>query len=289
MHHPAAAAVGVALYCKRDDLYGWERGSPLQGNKVRKLLPLLQRPDLPGRTVVSFGGAYSNHVAALGAAGRRFGFTTRFFIRGEAVRNPMLDQVRKGGSELHFLSRSTYRRKHEPAVLASLGIGPGELLIPEGGTTPAALSTTSEIFREVCTQLGHAPDYLCVSAGTGGTAAGITAAAHGSPTHVEVYPALKGNWMGRQLMYLLEGREATENLEVVTEYHGGGYGKFLPRWSIHTPPGAGAKRADIGEAGLPPLEPVYTAKLFTGVLDRLVRGCYPAGSEVVVVHTGGIY
>lgn len=279
----------MTLYCKRDDLYAWERGSPLQGNKIRKLLPLLRRADLPGRRVVSFGGAYSNHVAALSAAGLRFGFTTRFFIRGEAIDNAVLNQVRKGGSELHFLSRSEYRRKHDPTLLATLGIDPADIVIPEGGTTPAALASTGEIFLEVCAQLGQAPHYLCVSAGTGGTAAGILAAALGSPTRIEVYPALKGNWMGEQLASLLDGREATENLAVMTEYHGGGYGKFPPQWRLVTPAGALAKRVDLGDPELPPLEPVYTAKLFTGVLDRLRRGCYPAGSAVVVIHTGGIY
>ncbi len=287
--HPAAAEAGVRLYCKRDDLYGWEPGSPLQGNKVRKLFPLLSRPDLPGRSVVSFGGPYSNHVAALSAAGSRFGFSTRFFIRGEAVRNPMLDQARTAGSHLAFISRSDYRRKHDPDFLRSLGVGAAEFVVPEGGTRPGCLTATGELFHEVRQQLGTAPDYLCVSAGTGGTAAGILSAASGSDTRVEVFPALKGDWMRKEILHLLADGGAHASLHVVTDYHCGGYGKFLPAWKLSVPPGRTALHADIGEPGLPPLEPVYTAKLFAGVLDRLRHGRYPPGSSVVVVHTGGIY
>ncbi len=287
--HPAAAEAGVRLYCKRDDLYGWEPGSPLQGNKVRKLFPLLSRPDLPGRSVVSFGGPYSNHVAALSAAGSRFEFSTRFFIRGEAVRNPVLDLARAAGSDLHFLTRGDYRRKHDPAFLRTLGIVAEDILVPEGGTNPDALAAVADLYPEICRQLGAAPDYLCLSAGTGGTAAGILAAAAGSATRVEVFPALKGDWMRKEILHLLADGGAHASLHVVTDYHCGGYGKFLPAWKLSVPPGRTALHADIGEPGLPPLEPVYTAKLFAGVLDRLRHGRYPPGSSVVVVHTGGIY
>ena len=279
----------MRLFCKRDDRYGWEPGSPLQGNKVRKLLPLLSRPDLAGRTVVSFGGPYSNHVAALSAAGRYFGFATRFYIRGEAVSNPVLDRACAEGSTLLFLTRSDYRRKQDPGFLASLGIGPEDILVGEGGTSPASLATTAEIYHEIRAQLGAPPDYLCVSAGTGGTAAGMVSAAAGSTTRVEVYPALKGGWMGAEILRLLGGREGGDRLTVVNDYHCGGYGQFPAGWTLAVPPTCTAARADIGEVGLPPLEPVYTAKLFTGVLDRLRRGVYAPGSSVVVVHTGGIY
>ena len=290
LHHPAAAAAGVALYCKRDDLYRFAVGSPLQGNKIRKLAPYLPAAaDLRGRTFVSFGGAYSNHLAALSAAGRRFGFATRFYVRGEAVSNPTLDYLRRSGSELHFISRTAYRRKTDPSFLSSLNLGEKDLLIPEGGSTPAALPHAGAVFSETVDALDRPPDVFCLSAGTGCTAAAIAIAAAPYPTSVEVFPALRGDWMREEIERWMPTGVSRERLRVVEDYAFGGYGKFPSSWQLTTPPGALAKRAEIGESGLPPLEPVYTAKLFAGVLDRLRKGQYSRGSTLVVYHSGGIY
>lgn len=289
LRHPAAEAAGVRLFVKRDDLYAWSPGSPLQGNKVRKLSHLLSAPGLAGSRVVSFGGAYSNHVAALSAAGARFGFPTRFFIRGEHVRNPVLDFAAAYGSELTFLSRADYRRKSDPLFLKSLGITPTETLIPEGGTSRKMLPDAGKVFLETCAQLGAPPDHFCLSAGTGGTAAAVVQAASGTGTQIEVFPALRGDWMRSEILGLLSPDPGRPPLSIYPEYAGRGYARFDRRWKLSTPPGAMALRADIGEPGLPPLEPVYTAKLFTGLLDRLRRGAYASGSTVVALHTGGIY
>lgn len=274
------------LYCKRDDRYARAADSPLQGNKLRKLRPLLERDDLSGRTVRSFGGAYSNHLAALAAAGRTYGFGTHFYVRGEAVTNPTLAYVRSCGSQLTFIDRAAYRRRHEPEFLGRLAVDTTSVWVPEGGTTPAALVPVGEVFTETRQQLGGPPDVFCLSAGTGGTAAGVLRASNPSCA-IEVYPALRGNWMQDALEVLLS--PLPPNLRLVTDYHFGGYAKFPADWRLYTPPSAIAKRADIGEPGLPPLEPVYTAKLFAGVLDRLRKGVYPPGSTIVVLHTGGIY
>ncbi|NJB86463.1 1-aminocyclopropane-1-carboxylate deaminase [Lewinella marina] len=284
-----ATAAGVALYVKRDDHYAWAPHDPLQGNKVRKLAPLLNRTDLDGRTVVSFGGAFSNHVAALSAAGVRFGFRTRFYIRGEAVRNLTLDFVARNGSQLTFVDRTTYRQKHHPEVQREIGITADEIVVPEGGTQPSALPFVGAVYGETVKQLGRAPDYFCLSAGTGGTAAGVVAAASGGRTRVEVYPALRGNWMRSEIESWLPPGTDTGHLDVITGYAFGGYGKFPTDWRLYTPEGAIAKRADLGDQLLPPLEPVYTAKLFTGVLHRLARGEYPRGASLVILHSGGIY
>lgn len=280
----------MALYCKRDDLYAFDPASPLQGNKVRKLRPYLAAPEaLRGRTIVSFGGAYSNHLAALSAAGRRFGFFTRFLVRGEPVSNPTLDYIRANGSDLRFVSRSDYRRKNDPEFLQALSVGPQDLVIPEGGGTAASLIHAGAPFSESVVQLGRVPDYFCLSAGTGCTAAGIVAAAEQCPAKIEVFPALRGDWM-RGAIEAWMGRPIPANkLEVVKEFTFGGYGKFPGHWKLYTPPGCLAKRADVGMQDLPPLDPVYTAKLFVGVLERIRLGAYPRKSTVVVLHTGGIY
>ncbi|WP_116126489.1 pyridoxal-phosphate dependent enzyme [Lewinella sp. IMCC34183] len=284
---PEITARGLRCFVKRDDRYAFEPGSPLQGNKVRKLSPLLRRSDLAGRTVVTFGGAYSNHVAALAAAGERFGFRTSFLIRGEPVRNPVLDFAAARGGELRFLDRTTYRLRDDAATLRQLVPDPDHIIVPEGGTSTASLPLTGELFHETVRQLGYAPDYFCLSAGTGGTAAGVVAAAAGTTTHVEVFPALRGEWMAETIRRQMGNARA--EFSVFSRYAGRGYAKFPAHWQLHRPAGALATRADIGVAGLPPLEPVYTAKLFTGVLDRVSAGAYPSGAVIVVAHTGGIY
>jgi len=156
--------------------------------------------------------------------------------------------------------------------------------IPEGGTSPEAIQSVGRLFGEIVDQLGFPPGYLCVSAGTGGTAAGLIAAA-APDTRIEVYPALKGHWMTDEISTLLPPTAPT-NWTCVHDYHFGGYGKFPQHWIV--PTNGLAKRAFL-QNGLPPLEPIYTAKLFAGVLDRVGAGLYPAGSSLVVVCTGGIY
>ncbi|THH40499.1 1-aminocyclopropane-1-carboxylate deaminase/D-cysteine desulfhydrase [Neolewinella litorea] len=289
LHHPAAEAAGVQLFVKRDDHYSWEPLDPLQGNKVRKLAPLLARDDLRGRMVVSFGGAYSNHVAALSSAGRRFGFRTRFYIRGEAVRNPTLDLVTRNGSTLHFLDRTAYRRKHDPDFQRVIGLRTEEIVVPEGGSQRESLPYAGAVYAETVDQLGTAPDYFCLSAGTGGTAAGVLLAAYGSPTRVEVFPALRGDWMAKEIRNWLTAPEALTGLDLITDFSFGGYARFPAAWRLYTPAGSVATRAEIKEPLLPPLEPVYTAKLFAGVLHRISAGYYPRGGTVVILHSGGIY
>ena len=290
LDHPAATTAGVELYCKRDDLYRFAAGSPLQGNKIRKLAPYLAAPSsLRGRTLVSFGGPFSNHLAALSAAGRRYGFATRFYVRGEAVSNPTLDYIRRSGSALHFLSRSDYRRKNDADFLASLRVGVDDVLLPEGGSTQGAMPFAGAAFSETVDALGRPPDVFCLSAGTGCTAAAVVTAARAYPTTVEVFPSLRGDWMRGEIEGWTKSAIRQDKLRVVEGYAFGGYGKFPPSWSLTTPPGALAKRADIGEPGLPPLEPVYTAKVFAGVLDRIRSGVYTRGSTLVVYHSGGLY
>lgn len=284
------------MYCKRDDLYTPAPGTALQGNKVRKLEGFLQAA-LAAKTrplLVSFGGAFSNHLSALATAGRLYDLPVVIFVRGEEVANSLLDRAVADGARLIHLSRADYRRKNEEdwllarrAELAEMfELAPENVwLIAEGGTDPGSARNVGKLYDEVVDNLGHPPDYLCISAGTGGSAAGVIQAAD-PLTRVEVFPALKGDWMAGEIIKLLPGYFAG-NWTTVTDYHFGGYGKFPAEWL--SPSSGLAKRVVIGEPGLPPLEPVYTAKLFYGVLDRIRKGLYPAGSKVVVVHTGGIY
>jgi 1-aminocyclopropane-1-carboxylate deaminase len=294
--HPAATAAGINLYCKRDDLYTLAPGTALQGNKVRKLEGFLEAALAADQkpVLVSFGGAYSNHLSALSTAGRLYGLRVVMYVRGEEADNPLLDRARAEGAELRHLSRTEYRRKNEEAWLKEKQLELARKhnlpidsiwFIAEGGTCPGSARNVGKLYAEVVAELGAVPDYLCLSAGTGGSAAGIIGAA-AAATRVEVFPALKGSWMVDEIKQFLSPA-SSDNWTTITDYHFGGYGKFPKDWIISSE--GLAKLADIGEPGLPPLEPIYTAKLFCGVLDRIRKGHYPTGSSVVVVHTGGIY
>jgi len=294
--HPTAREQGVRLFCKRDDLYSLAPGTALQGNKVRKLLPILKAALTASSKPVlcSFGGAYSNPLAALATAGKRYDLPVVLFVRGEEVDNALLQDAAAKGAHLIRLSRTDYRLRNDSAWLASqqrqlavtFDLPLNQIwMIPEGGSTAAGILNCGTAYREALSQLGAPPDYFCLSAGTGGTAAGILQATDPA-TRVIVFPALKGNWMAGEIRKLLP-HEVTENWELISDFHFGGYGKFPKEWIIPT---AGlAKRAAIDEPGLPPLEPIYSAKLFSGVLARLRAGFYRRGSKVVVLHCGGIY
>lgn len=295
LDHPVAQTAGVRLYVKRDDLYSPAPGTAFQGNKVRKLLPLLDGIHILPFTplLVSFGGAYSNHLSALATAGKLYDIPVVVYVRGAEVDNPLLRQAAADGAILIRISRAEYRLKNDPAwqelrrkELAALypEYTANVWLIPEGGTSQQAVKAMSSLYSEIQLQQRRAPDYICLSAGTGGTAAGLILAA--SPkTQVEVFPALKGKWMTQEISKWLP-KDHPVPWSCISDYHFGGYGKFPAEWIVDTP--GLAKRASIGP-GLPPLEPIYTAKLFYGVLDRIRQGVYPVGSTIVVVHTGGIY
>ena len=295
IHHPAAKAAGVTLYCKRDDQYSPAPGTALQGNKVRKLSRVIKQALATARPplLVSFGGAFSNHLSALATAGRLYQIPVVVYVRGEEVDNPILSQAEKDGAHLIKLSRSEYRRKGDDhwvtqrrRELSRKFDRPESQIwfIPEGGTTALAIASMADLYREISNQLGRTPSYVCVSAGTGGTAAGLILGANPA-TRIEVYPALKGSWMTGVIQQWLPADHAVQ-WSCVPDYHFGGYGRFPSGWVIDSP--GRATRALIGPE-LPPLEPVYTAKLFAGVLDRLAKGVYPEGSTVVLIHTGGIY
>ncbi|MBC6996108.1 pyridoxal-phosphate dependent enzyme [Neolewinella lacunae] len=296
-NHPAAAAAGVRLYVKRDDLLTPAPGTALQGNKVRKLggilTAALEQREPP--VLASFGGAYSNHLSALATAGRLFSIPIVLYVRGEEADNAVLTRARADGAHLIPLSRTEYRMKGQAEWLAARSSDlaqayqrPAEQIwwLPEGGTTAESALQTGALYPEIVNDLhGQVPDFLCLSAGTGGTAAGVIAAAQ-PPTRIEVFPALKGDWMSASIRALLPNPDQG-NWSLITDYHFGGYGKFPEAWRMASP--GIATRAALPEPGLPPLEPIYTAKLFFGVLDRLRRRVYPAGSTVVIIHSGGIY
>ncbi|MCJ8164717.1 pyridoxal-phosphate dependent enzyme [Pontibacter sp. E15-1] len=275
---PLLDAHGVELWVKREDLLH----PTISGNKWRKLKYNLQEATRQGHhTLLTFGGAYSNHIAATAAAGQEFGFDTIGVIRGEEhlPLNPTLQFAISCGMQLQYISREQYRQKDEPAFLQELSEQYSKpYIIPEGGTNNLAVQGCTEIIQDI----NQDYDYICCAAGTGGTAAGIIAGLKGEK-QVLVFPALKGgDFLQKEiqeLIYTYCGQEFS-NGHLITDYHFGGYAKIKPELM--------AFMQAFQEQHHIPLEPIYTGKMLFGLFDLIRQGYFPKGSHIVAIHTGGL-
>ncbi len=280
---PSLVEFGHSIYLKRDDLLRiGGSDSPLQGNKCRKLLPNLAAARATGFTrILSFGGAYSNHLAALAAAGRVYDLETIGIVRGEPVDNPTLFRARADGMQLHFVSRTNYRRRGDIAYQRELlqGFGPAYLL-PEGGANDLAMKGCREIVREVRAELPDGFDYLAVSIGTGGTFGGVLKETVIQPGgKVLGFPALKGNFWDTQLAPYINN-SPTNRFQLYPHYHQGGFARWTPKLVDFI-------RRFYREEGIL-LDPLYTGKVMLGLYDLIIHGAFPSGSTIVAVHTGGL-
>ena len=189
----AADQAGVGLYLKRDDLIHPQ----ISGNKWRKLkYNLLEAHQQGHHTLLTFGGAYSNHLYAVAAAGREFGFRTIGLVRGEETSplNPTLTFAQTCGMHLQYVSRDQYRHKADASWLVSLRQQYGDFyLLPEGGSNAQAVRGVAELVAEIDLSWS----YLCCPCGTGGTLAGLVAGA-ASRGLVVGFSALKGGDFLRQ-------------------------------------------------------------------------------------------
>ena len=277
-----AAARGVRLLLWRDDL----AHPDLPGNKARKLKYNLAAARQQGhRTLLTFGGAYSNHIAAVATAGRLFGFQTIGLIRGDepapgTALNPTLARAAADGMALYYLDRTAYRRRAEPEFVAGLlaRLGPAYVL-PEGGTNALALPGCAELVAEIRQQ--GAFDALAVAVGTGGTLAGLLTGLAGSEKAIGVAALKNGSFLRAEVDALTRAAtgQAYTNYVVQTDYHFGGYAKFsAPLLNFI---------AQFRQRHGMLLDPIYTGKLLFGVLDLIGRGYFAPGSSVVAIHTGG--
>ncbi|MFQ5446706.1 MAG: 1-aminocyclopropane-1-carboxylate deaminase/D-cysteine desulfhydrase [Saprospiraceae bacterium] len=280
LHAAVFERQSIRFLVKRDDLLH----PHISGNKWRKLkynLAEARRRRFTG--LLTFGGAYSNHLAATAAAGREFGFSTAAIVRGERIEplNPTLRFAEQCGMQFHFVSRTDYREKK--AVLPEmLGIDEGKYyIVPEGGTNCLALPGCREIVAEAEVQLDSLPDYFCVPCGTGGTLAGIVDGLKGRASALGV-SVLKGDFHRKDIAALLAtcGSSVPQNWSVRTDYHFGGYAKFTQVLISFI-------NDFKAQHGIPP-DPIYTGKLFFAVFDLAERGFFKKGSTVLAVHTGGL-
>ncbi|MDO6810841.1 pyridoxal-phosphate dependent enzyme [Zobellia galactanivorans] len=268
------AEKGVSLVLKRED-----RIHPLiSGNKYRKLKYNLEEARTKGfGTLLTFGGAFSNHIAATAYAGQLHGFKTVGVIRGEEIAekwrgNGTLKLAHSHGMEFNFISREAYRNKDSKALLAGLEQRFGKFyLLPEGGTNALAIKGCEEIL----TPDDAVFDVVCCAVGTGGTIAGISNAAHDSQK-VLGFPALKGDFLQEDICKFAP----RGNWKLITDYHFGGYAKLTE-----------ALVQFINDFNLKtqiPLDPVYTGKMVYGILDLVKNGYFPPKTKILAIHTGGL-
>jgi len=283
--HPGTDC-GISLFLKRDDLLHPE----IEGSKWRKLSAVL--PEIRAKHpagILTFGGAFSNHLHAVSAAGRIWGIPTIGIVRGEHadLQNPTLRSCAENGMALLPKPKTSYEAlKNADSALFEAEF-PGVFVLPEGGNTPEALRACAEIPREIRAQLQEAqPDNLlhcCVPAGTGCTAAGVVAGSGQEQGKVVVFPVSRNGIDRERLLFLIRRADlegAGQNLDIVEDYIFGGFAKL-------NEPVVEFARAFYRNNQIV-LDPIYTAKMMYGVFDLLGKGaCFEPGSTVVVLHTGG--
>ena len=276
---PILKEKGITLYIKREDLI-----HPfVSGNKFRKLKYNIQEAKREGKsTLLTFGGAFSNHIAATACAGNLEGFKTIGIIRGDELAhdlaktlagNKTLNEAHKNGMQLDFVTREKYRTKTSETYINELKEKFGDFyLVPEGGTNTLAVKGCEEIL----TKEDEKFNYICSAIGTGGTISGLINSLE-SNQKVLGFPALKGNFLQNEIEAYTNSQESWS---LIHEYHFGGYGKYSPAL-IHF-------INEFYQQTNIPLDPIYTGKMVFGILDLVKKGYFSKNTKILAIHTGGL-
>lgn len=262
------------LFMKREDLLH----KHISGNKFRKLKYNLETAKALGfNSILTFGGAFSNHIAAVAACGKLFGFKTIGVIRGEELKNALnfnatLSLAKTNGMAFEFISRQAYKQKESQSYIKTLKHKFGDFyLIPEGGTNALAVKGCEEILSENDREF----DVICCPVGTGGTISGII---NSSFSHQKIigFPALKGDFLTNDIRKFVK----KENWELITDFHFGGYAKITPELITFL--------NDFKSKFHIALDPIYTGKMMYGIFQLKTQGYFPKGSKILAIHTGGL-
>lgn len=264
---------GLKVFIKRDDLIH----PIISGNKWRKLKYLLREAQAQNkRHLVTFGGAYSNHLLATSAAAAKFGFKSTSFVRGEEVHNDTLFLCRLHGMNLIFTDRERYRDKRE-LFDKHFANDSKAFFIDEGGSSVLGAKGCSELVEE----LDGRYDHIICACGTGTTAAGIIngIVQHKLPTQFHGVPVLKnGEFLRKDIDAFLE---KPSNYHLHTDYHFGGYGKVNDKLIRFV-------KQFVADTGIL-IEPIYTGKMLCALYDLAAKNRFSPGSRILAIHTGGIW
>ena len=261
----------IKLFIKRTD----QTHQYVSGNKWYKLkYNLIEAKKQGFKTLLTFGGAYSNHIAATACAAKENGFKSIGVIRGEEhlPLNPTLQFAKEQGMHIYYVRRSDYRLKTTTEFINNLKSKFDDFyLVPEGGTNQLAIQGTSEIL-----EANDIQDFICCAVGTGGTIAGVINASTNKQIVIG-FPAIKGiNALGKDI----ESWTNKQSWKLIDDYFRGGYAKvneglvqFINEFNT------------IHEI---PLDAIYTGKMMLGILDLVAKDYFPKGSSILAIHTGGL-
>jgi len=277
-HYKPEGFPSIEITIKRDDLLH----EHISGNKYRKLkYNLKEAKHLGHDTLLTFGGAFSNHIVATAAAGNEFGFKTIGIIRGNELaddfpdsiaENPSLIFAKEQGMQFKFIDRASYRLKETTAFIKDLQKEFGDFyLVPQGGTNELAIKGCEEIL----TQQDEEFEYICCAIGTGGTISGIinTAKPH---QKVLGFPALKGDFLKNDILRYV----TSDSNWKLMEYHFGGFAKI--NTSLVTFLNDFKKQTNIQ------LDPIYNGKMLFGIIDLIKKGEIANTAKILAIHTGGL-
>ena len=277
---PVVNERGIQLLIKREDL-----NHPfVSGNKWWKLKYNLEEAKNQGKKrLVTFGGAYSNHIYATAAAASETGFESIGIIRGEETNplSPTLTFAKSKGMQLHFVSREAYRKKAETDFFDLLINKFGDFyLLPEGGTNELAVKGCMEFAKKILTQADF--DAVCLPVGTGGTMAGIVAGLQGEKKIIGFSAMKGGDFLEAEVRKNLKDYCSHEfsNWRIETGFHFGGYGRSTAELENFI--------VIQNEEHNLPLDRVYTSKMMVGILELICQDYFKPGSKILALHTGGL-
>jgi len=278
----------IKVWMKREEL----NHPSVQGNKLHKLKlnideAIRQQKD----ALLTFGGAYSNHIAATAAIAKQTGFKSIGFIRGDELAlspdkwSPTLKLAQQNGMRLHFISRSDYREKNRPDTLQNLQYEfPQAYTIPEGGSNILAVRGFESLMSDIEMQC---PDWthLYTAVGTGGTVAGLVSFAklNSNRSILGIATLKNADYLIPIItQWILQATEhkPVNHWQLLTQYHMGGYAKKTTELLQQI--------SDFESVFGIDLEPIYTAKMVMAFYDQLQKGLIKPGSKIVLLHTGGL-
>lgn len=271
LYHPLFEQKSIQVHIKRDDMI-----HPfISGNKWRKLkYNIASAKEQQKSTLVTFGGAWSNHLLATACAGATYNLQTIGFVRGEEINNPVLNLCQLFGMQLRFVDRESYKNKKD--LFKTLPNPTALYFIDEGGSGTLAVKGCEELI----TELKQPYDYIVCAAGTGTTAAGLAQAIKKKnlSTQLLVVPVLKGGEFIAQEMINLG---ATINqTSILTQYHFGGYAKTKPELITFI-------KDFVSKTGIL-IEPTYTGKSMYALFDLANADFFKKDSKILFIHTGGL-
>ena len=262
----------VQLYIQRDDLIH----SEISGNKWRKLKYNINEYFFQDcQNIVTFGGAYSNHIAATAAVGKLLKIQTHGIIRGEEVINPTLKNAEKNGMILHFISREEYKKKDKSKLIVDLlNILNSPYIIPEGGSNLLGLKGCEEIVQNVDF------DIVACACGTGSTFSGIISSLQENQRAIGFSVLKGGDFLESEIVKNLQLLKSNhQNWKLETNFHFGGYAKYKPHLIEFI--------REFWQKNSIQLDPVYTGKAMYGLHSLIESGQF-SGKKILFIHTGGL-